>query len=73
MTINGLLNMFWGKIKQTDKERSEAIKELHKALEEVKILSGFLPICASCKKIRPVRPDLSSTGRSIRIYWKNMT
>lgn len=27
-------------------------KELSKALDEVKILSGFLPICAECKKIR---------------------
>ena len=26
--------------------------ELRRALENVKILSGFLPICASCKKIR---------------------
>lgn len=25
---------------------------LHKALSEIKVLSGFLPICASCKKIR---------------------
>ena len=52
MILGALIGMFWGKIKQTDKEKSEAIKELHKALEEVKILSGFLPICASCKKIR---------------------
>jgi hypothetical protein len=50
--LSALLGMFWGRIKQTDKEKSEAIKELHKALEEVKTLSGFLPICASCKKIR---------------------
>ena len=27
-------------------------EEKEKALQEVKILSGFLPICASCKKIR---------------------
>ena len=52
MILSALLGMFWGKIKQTDKEKSEAIKELHKALEEVKTLSGFLPICAACKKIR---------------------
>jgi hypothetical protein len=31
-------------------EKAIALRE--KALEEVKILSGFLPICASCKKIR---------------------
>ena len=30
----------------------ERTEELQKALSEVKLLSGFLPICASCKKIR---------------------
>jgi hypothetical protein len=52
MILSALLGLFWGKIRQTDKEKSEAIIELNKALEEVKTLSGFLPICASCKKIR---------------------
>ena len=52
MILSAILGMFWGKIKQTDEEKSEAIIELHKALKEVKTLSGFLPICASCKKIR---------------------
>jgi len=32
--------------------KSAVIAELKKALEEIKTLSGFLPICASCKKIR---------------------
>jgi hypothetical protein len=27
------------------------IQELKRALEEVKTLQGFIPICASCKKI----------------------
>ena len=31
---------------------SETIKDLQDALKKVKTLSGFLPICASCKKIR---------------------
>ena len=52
MILSALLGLFWGKIRQTDKEKSAAIIELHKALDEVKTLSGFLPICASCKKIR---------------------
>ena len=52
MILNALIGLFWGKIKQTDKEKSETIVKLNKALEEVKTLSGFLPICASCKKIR---------------------
>ncbi|MCK5682405.1 hypothetical protein KAI46_16510 [bacterium] len=30
----------------------ERTAELKKKIEEVKVLSGFLPICASCKKIR---------------------
>jgi len=30
----------------------ERTADLEKALSEVKLLSGFLPICASCKKIR---------------------
>ncbi len=34
------------------KEREKLINELEKALLQVKRLSGLLPICASCKKIR---------------------
>jgi len=33
-------------------ELQAANDQLQKALDEVKILRGFLPICASCKKIR---------------------
>lgn len=33
-------------------QRRNMHEEKEKALQEVKILSGFLPICASCKKIR---------------------
>ena len=33
-------------------EREKVIDELQEALTEVKTLSGLLPICASCKKIR---------------------
>ncbi len=32
--------------------KEELIEELQAALDEVNLLSGFLPICASCKKIR---------------------
>ena len=38
--------------KQYLAEREKLIKELQEALVKVKLLSGFLPICASCKKIR---------------------
>jgi len=36
-------------------EREELLQELQTALEKVKLLSGYLPICASCKKIRDDR------------------
>ncbi|MGL4368223.1 MAG: PAS domain-containing protein, partial [Spirochaetota bacterium] len=38
--------------KNMEKEREHIICDLQKALSEVKTLSGMLPICASCKKIR---------------------
>ena len=38
--------------KLAEEKREELLEELQKALTEVKILSGFLPICASCKKVR---------------------
>jgi hypothetical protein len=36
----------------SNEERERLIRELQEALDKVKTLSGFLPICASCKKIR---------------------
>lgn len=33
-------------------EKQQVIAELQAALAKVKVLSGFLPICCSCKKIR---------------------
>jgi PAS domain S-box-containing protein len=38
--------------KQAEKEREELIEKLTDALAEVRTLSGLLPICSSCKKIR---------------------
>jgi PAS domain S-box-containing protein len=38
--------------KNAEKEREHLISELQKALSDIKKLSGLLPICASCKKIR---------------------
>lgn len=35
-----------------EKEREELINELQRALADVKVLSGLIPICANCKKIR---------------------
>lgn len=38
--------------KRHEQERERLIGELQKAVAELKTLSGLLPICASCKKIR---------------------
>jgi len=38
--------------KNIEKEREKLIQELTDALSKIKTLSGFLPICSSCKKIR---------------------
>ncbi len=38
--------------KRIEREREKLISELQMAMGEVKKLSGFLPICSSCKKIR---------------------
>lgn len=35
-----------------EKEREDLINQLQQALSQVKLLSGLLPICAWCKKIR---------------------
>ena len=38
--------------KRAEIEKDKLIIELKDALQKVKTLSGLLPICASCKKIR---------------------
>lgn len=38
--------------KEVEDKKAALITELQEALDKVKLLSGFLPICASCKKIR---------------------
>jgi len=38
--------------KRAEEEREQLVLELQDTLAKVKILSGLLPICASCKKIR---------------------
>ncbi|MCJ7492626.1 MAG: hypothetical protein MUP68_00115 [Deltaproteobacteria bacterium] len=50
--------------KRIEEEREKLVGELQKALSEVKKLSGFLPICASCKKIR----DDKGYWRQIEAY-----
>ena len=38
--------------KQAEQKREKLVEELQTALSEVKTLSGLLPICSNCKKIR---------------------
>jgi len=40
------------KIQQQNREKDELIAKLQEALDNVKKLSGLIPICSSCKKIR---------------------
>ena len=50
--FNGIIGMYYGILKAEKLAREELIIDLQKALAEVKTLSGMLPICAWCKKIR---------------------
>ena len=47
--ITGILGVQKNK---AEHQRNVVLLEREKALQEVRILRGFLPICASCKKIR---------------------
>jgi hypothetical protein len=38
--------------KRMEERNKKLIEELHEAIAEIKVLSGLLPICSSCKKIR---------------------
>lgn len=40
------------RILKAERERDQLIEELQEALEKIKVLSGLLPICSYCKKIR---------------------
>ena len=37
---------------KTENDKEQLINRLQKSISEIKVLSGLLPICASCKKIR---------------------
>lgn len=47
-------------------KRDQALREREEALDQLKILQGFLPICASCKKIRDDKGDWSQLEIYIR-------
>jgi len=53
--------------KQAEEERERLIGELQEALAKVKTLSGLLPICASCKRIR----DDQGYWQQIEAYIRN--
>jgi hypothetical protein len=50
--FNGVIGLYYGKAKQENLAKEELILNLQKALAEIKTLSGMLPICAWCKKIK---------------------
>jgi PAS domain S-box-containing protein len=50
--------------KRAERERERLLNELQQVLGEVKTLSGLLPICAYCKKIR----DDSGSWNQIEVY-----
>ena len=50
--FNGIIGMYYGILKAEKIAREELIINLQNALADVKTLSGMLPICAWCKKIR---------------------
>lgn len=43
--------------KRAEAEREQLITDLQEALDTIKILSGIIPICASCKRIRDQQGD----------------
>lgn len=47
--------------KESEAEKDRLIEELKEAMQRIKTLSGLIPICASCKKIRDDRG-----------YWKQV-
>ena len=50
--FNAVIGLYYGTVKAEKLAREELIVNLQKALADVKTLSGMLPICAWCKKIR---------------------
>jgi len=57
MAIAGTVTLLSIRRKRVEEERERLIIELRDALSQVKTLSGLLPICSSCKKIRNDKGD----------------
>jgi hypothetical protein len=52
VVFSALIGIFYRKNKDANEKKSKLIIQLQESLAEIKILSGLLPICASCKNIR---------------------
>jgi len=52
--VHSVVRIKWAEdaLRQKEKEQESLILELQDAFLEIKTLKGFIPICASCKKIR---------------------
>lgn len=50
--LGGLVSFYYNKNRQTNEDKSKLIIQLQASLSQIKNLSGLLPICSSCKKIR---------------------
>ncbi len=52
--VVGLIGLWSGArgLRVKEKEKELLIQELRESLAEIRTLSGLIPICASCKKIR---------------------
>src|SRR5207237_3231549 len=55
------------RVAQLQLKLAERVRELEAALTQVKTLSGMLPICASCKKIRDEHGYWTPTESYIRL------
>lgn len=54
LTVNNALKLhrLEAARQQAEKDKEKLIQDLRRALQEVKTLSGLIPICANCKKVR---------------------
>ncbi len=57
------------KKKLAEEAKTKLIADLEKALSEIKTLSGFIPICAACKKIR----DDQGYWQAVEVYIRDRT
>jgi PAS domain S-box-containing protein len=63
---HGVVVSFWDVTERRRREQARE-EELRAAMANVKVLSGLLPICASCKRIR----DADGTWQQLEVYIHN--